>query len=114
MLTKLSLLWCESDSYSILLADLSEIDVNTFLGPFLDVIRSEDTTGPITGVALSSVNKFLSYGLIGMCSTKPCVSTRSGRGGCGGAGEAVEGIERMSCGIHYQFCGNLPQGDLIR
>ena len=46
-------------------ADLSEIDVNTFLGPFLDVIRSEDTTGPITGVALSSVNKFLSYSLIG-------------------------------------------------
>ena len=81
MLTKLSLLRCESDSYFILLADLSEIDVNTFLGPFLDVIRSEDTTGPITGVALSSVNKFLSYGLIGMCSTKPCFSTRSGRGG---------------------------------
>lgn len=48
------------------LTDLSEIDVNTFLGPFLDVIRSEDTTGPITGVALSSVNKFLSYGLVGM------------------------------------------------
>ena len=47
---------------------MSEIDVNTFLGPFLDVIRSEDTTGPITGVALSSVNKFLSYGLVGMCS----------------------------------------------
>lgn len=45
--------------------DLSEVDVNTFLGPFLDVIRSEDTTGPITGIALASVNKFLSYGLIG-------------------------------------------------
>ena len=51
-----------------LCTDLSEIDVNTFLGPFLDVIRSEDTTGPITGVALSSVNKFLSYGLVGMCT----------------------------------------------
>ena len=35
------------------------------LGPFLDVIRSEDTTGPITGYALSAVNKFLCYGLIG-------------------------------------------------
>ena len=81
LLTKLSLRWCETDSYFILFTDLSEIDVNTFLGPFLDVIRSEDTTGPITGVALSSVNKFLSYGLIGMCSTKLCVSTRSGRGG---------------------------------
>ena len=90
MLTKLSLLWCETDSYFILLTDLSEIDVNTFLGPFLDVIRSEDTTGPITGVALSSVNKFLSYGLIGMCSTNPCVSTRSGRVGREGGG----GVER--------------------
>lgn len=49
-----------------LVADLSEVDVNTFLGPFLEVIRSEDTTGPVTGVALSSVNKFLSYGLVGM------------------------------------------------
>ena len=45
--------------------DLSEIDANVYLGPFLEVIRSEDTAGPITGVALSSVNKFLCYGLIG-------------------------------------------------
>ena len=52
--------------------DLSAIDVNTFLGPFLDVIRSEDTTGPITGVALSSVNKFLSYGLVGMFTDLVC------------------------------------------
>lgn len=51
--------------FTFCFVDLSEIDVNTFLGPFLDVIRSEDTTGPITGVALSSVNKFLSYGLVG-------------------------------------------------
>jgi hypothetical protein len=44
---------------------LEEIEPNAFLSPFLDVIRSEDTTGPITGLALTSVNKFLSYGLIG-------------------------------------------------
>ncbi len=43
---------------------LKEIDANVFLGPFLDVIRSEDTTGPVTGLALSSVNKFLSYGMV--------------------------------------------------
>ena len=49
----------------ILILDLSEIDANVYLGPFLEVIRSEDTAGPITGVALSSVNKFLCYGLIG-------------------------------------------------
>ena len=45
--------------------DLQAIDVIVILGPFLDVIRSEDTTGPITGYALSAVNKFLCYGLIG-------------------------------------------------
>lgn len=50
---------------AFLCLDVNDIDVNIFLGPFLEVIRSEDTTGPITGVALSSVNKFLSYGLIG-------------------------------------------------
>lgn len=45
--------------------DLRLIEPNVFLGPFLDVIRSEETTGPITNLALSAVNKFLSYGLIG-------------------------------------------------
>ena len=30
--------------------------------PFLDVIRSDQTSGPVTGQALSSVGKFLSYG----------------------------------------------------
>ena len=45
--------------------DLAQIDPDIYLTPFLDVIKSEDTTGPITGVALSSVHKFLSYGTIG-------------------------------------------------
>lgn len=44
--------------------ELSDIEPNVFLRPFLEVVRSEDTTGPITGLALTSVNKFLSYGLI--------------------------------------------------
>ncbi len=48
-----------------LVADLTELAPNEFLSPFLEVIRSEDTTGPITGLALTSVNKFLSYSLIG-------------------------------------------------
>ena len=39
-------------------------DPNVFLGPFLDVIRSEVVTGPVTGLALASVNKFLSYQLL--------------------------------------------------
>lgn len=29
------------------------------------MIRSEETTGPVTSLALSAVNKFISYGLIG-------------------------------------------------
>lgn len=48
------------------ITDLSAIEPIVFLRPFLEVIRSEDTTGPITGLALTSVNKFLSYALIGM------------------------------------------------
>ncbi|XP_052891953.1 Golgi-specific brefeldin A-resistance guanine nucleotide exchange factor 1 [Anopheles moucheti] len=44
--------------------DLRLVEPNMFLSPFLDVIRSEETTGPVTSLALSAVNKFLSYGLI--------------------------------------------------
>ena len=58
-----------------LLLDLAEIDANVYLGPFLEVIRSEDTAGPITGVALSSINKFLCYGLIGMGLNEPFLSS---------------------------------------
>ncbi|CAH1405648.1 unnamed protein product [Nezara viridula] len=46
------------------IGDLREVEPNHFLSPFLEVIRSEETTGPVTSLALSSVNKFLSYGLI--------------------------------------------------
>lgn len=45
--------------------DLRLIEPNIFLTPFLEVIRSEETTGQITSLALSALNKFLSYGLIG-------------------------------------------------
>ena len=48
-----------------IITDLEEVDSVTFLAPFLEVIRSENTTGPITGVALSSINKILSYNLLG-------------------------------------------------
>jgi brefeldin A-resistance guanine nucleotide exchange factor 1 len=48
--------------------DLQDIDSNTFLTPFLDIICSDETSGPITCLALNVVNKFLSYGLIGMNS----------------------------------------------
>lgn len=45
--------------------DLRLIEPNIFLSPFLEVIRSEETTGQITSLALTALNKFLSYGLIG-------------------------------------------------
>ncbi|XP_055384486.1 Golgi-specific brefeldin A-resistance guanine nucleotide exchange factor 1 isoform X2 [Condylostylus longicornis] len=44
--------------------DLRLIDPIIFLGPFLEVIRTEETTGAVTSLALAAVNKFLSYGLI--------------------------------------------------
>ncbi|XP_017837578.1 Golgi-specific brefeldin A-resistance guanine nucleotide exchange factor 1 isoform X2 [Drosophila busckii] len=44
--------------------DLRLIEPNVFLAPFLEVIRTADTTGPLTSLALASVHKFLSYGLI--------------------------------------------------
>jgi golgi-specific brefeldin A-resistance guanine nucleotide exchange factor 1 len=39
--------------------DLKQMDTLVYVEPFLEVIRSEETSGPITGVALSSMNKFL-------------------------------------------------------
>ena len=44
--------------------DFGEIDPSTFLSPFLEIIKSEETSGPVTGMALTSVDKFISYGLI--------------------------------------------------
>lgn len=45
--------------------DLEEIELNVFLGFFLEVIRLEDIIGLIIGFVLTSVNKFLFYGLVG-------------------------------------------------
>ncbi|XP_013140764.1 PREDICTED: Golgi-specific brefeldin A-resistance guanine nucleotide exchange factor 1 [Papilio polytes] len=44
--------------------DLRLLDPPTYLSPFLEVIRSKETTGPVTNLALSAIHKFLSYGLI--------------------------------------------------
>lgn len=45
--------------------DLRLIDQNIFLAPFLEVIRTDETTGAVTSLALLAINKFLSYGLLG-------------------------------------------------
>uniref|UniRef100_A0A673I148 Golgi-specific brefeldin A-resistance guanine nucleotide exchange factor 1 n=1 Tax=Sinocyclocheilus rhinocerous TaxID=307959 RepID=A0A673I148_9TELE len=77
--------------------DLSDVEPNVFLRPFLEVVRSEDTTGPITGLALTSVNKFLSYGLID--------ANHEG---------AAEGIENMADAVtHARFVGTDPASDEV-
>ena len=45
--------------------DLRNLDVMLFLHPFCEIVQSDDTTGPITGMAIASLDRFLSYGLIG-------------------------------------------------
>jgi brefeldin A-resistance guanine nucleotide exchange factor 1 len=47
--------------------DLRQMDTVIYVEPFLEVIRSEETSGPITGVALSSMHKFM-HGFIRMDS----------------------------------------------
>ncbi|KAI8082800.1 uncharacterized protein BX664DRAFT_366573 [Halteromyces radiatus] len=48
------------------LQDVKDLDALVLLNPFLEVIRSGNTTGPIAGTALGSVEKFLHYGIIGL------------------------------------------------
>ncbi|XP_029464878.1 Golgi-specific brefeldin A-resistance guanine nucleotide exchange factor 1 isoform X2 [Rhinatrema bivittatum] len=77
--------------------DLSEIEPNVFLRPFLEVVRSEDTTGPITGLALTSVNKFLSYALIDPSHES-----------------TAEGVENMADAVtHARFVGTDPASDEV-
>ncbi|MFH4973909.1 hypothetical protein AB6A40_000618 [Gnathostoma spinigerum] len=74
--------------------DLADMNPDTFLSPFLDVIRSEQTNGPVTAQALSSVAKFLSYGLIDSSSIK--------------ASNAVEKI--ADAVTHAKFVGSADPG----
>ncbi|KAH8151300.1 uncharacterized protein LAJ45_04502 [Morchella importuna] len=53
--------------------DIRTFDTPSLLHPFLQVIRSSSTSGPITSLALISISKFFSYGLIS--STSPRLST---------------------------------------
>ncbi|KAI7850967.1 hypothetical protein BDC45DRAFT_516867 [Circinella umbellata] len=46
--------------------DVSDLDALLLLNPFLEVIRSGNTTGPIAGTALGSIEKFLHYGIVGL------------------------------------------------
>lgn len=45
--------------------DLRDLDPSDLLHPFLQVIKSGDTTGSITGIALTSVQNFISFRILG-------------------------------------------------
>jgi len=47
-----------------LVSSLVEVDTVHYLQPFVDIVTSHHTSGPITGAALSSIHKFLLYGFI--------------------------------------------------
>ena len=66
----------------------------TFLSPFLDVIKAQNTNGPITEAALAAVAKFLNYGLIDASSMK--------------AANAVESIAYAV--VHTKFIGGKSTG----
>ncbi|TKR64527.1 hypothetical protein L596_025041 [Steinernema carpocapsae] len=51
-------------------SDLSEMNPDTFLSPFLEVVKSEHTNGPVTAQAMSSVGKFIDFGLVDMHAMK--------------------------------------------
>ena len=54
--------------------DLQDMDTMAWLRPFLEVVESAETSGPITGGALSSLSKFLNYGFIHVGSPRAAQS----------------------------------------
>eukprot|EP00124_Ichthyophonus_hoferi_P000556 Ihof_evm9s21 gene=Ihof_evmTU9s21 len=43
---------------------IEDVDAMQLVNPFLEVITRDTTSGPITGVALASINKFLLYHIL--------------------------------------------------
>ncbi|GAA5820135.1 hypothetical protein JCM3770_005386 [Rhodotorula araucariae] len=46
------------------LDDPSSLDAVSLLHPFLEVVRSPETSGPITATALASIDKFITYSIL--------------------------------------------------
>lgn len=77
--------------------DLGDVDAVQYLEPFLAVVESPMTTGPMTGAALSSLHKILLYGFMS------CDSPR-----------AREGIDRIARGIsQFNFEETDPDADEV-
>jgi len=57
-----------------IIADWSAVDPMDYLTPFMEVIRSPETSGPITGVALTAAARFLDTYIIGNSNQRPTQS----------------------------------------
>eukprot|EP01084_Bolivina_argentea_P120608 213797_1 len=76
---------------------LNEIDTVDYIQPFIAVVESTETTGAITGAALSSLHKFLLYGFMTMKSPR-----------------ARDGIDLIVRGVgRYSFEETDPESDEV-
>ncbi len=76
---------------------LNEIDTVDYIQPFIAVVESTETTGAITGAALSSLHKFLLYGFMTMESPR-----------------ARDGIDLIVRGVgRYSFEETDPESDEV-
>ncbi len=76
---------------------LNEIDTVDYIQPFIAVVKSTETTGAITGAALSSLHKFLLYGFMTMESPR-----------------ARDGIDLIVRGVgKYSFEETDPESDEV-
>ncbi|TPP61169.1 Golgi-specific brefeldin A-resistance guanine nucleotide exchange factor 1 [Fasciola gigantica] len=92
-------------------SSLNEIEPLVYLTPFLEVIRSEDTTGPITGLALTAVDKFLSYGLLELPDPDYADASLSGPGSRKSVAMAAEAI--ADSGTQARFVGTERSSDEV-
>lgn len=76
---------------------LAGLDANTFIKPFCQIVQSDDTTGPVTGMAIGSLEKFLAYNLIDPAHAS-----------------APSAIESLSDAVtHARFVGTNPASDEV-
>lgn len=97
--------------FFVCLPALNEIEPLVYLTPFLEVIRSEDTTGPITGLALTAVDKFLSYGLLELPDPNYSDVPTSGPGSRRSVAMAAEAI--ADSGTQARFVGTERSSDEV-
>ena len=97
-----------------MMLDVSKLDPMVYLKPFLNVIHSEEISGPITGAALSSVDKFLTYGFLRK-STRFIRREPESSDAFGWAGDSPEGSKAMKkiadTVVHCRFEATSLEGD---